>query len=257
MPEKKKEPKAMQVDKEEQKYERPGVLRGDAKMEVQTWQCDRLVRGRKKKEGKEPIIGLIGFSRSVHQIIIGAGADDPYADMYLLNIDEAIENASKRIADFSEDIAALLASTQGISINIASSIKPKPIDLSFANSYGYRGAYLLADYDRLVRSILTCKHVGKIRSTNAHAIIEACAGYIRSTFAMPTTYKYMAIKREDVRQGTKRALEAQKMMGEIPADILSGKLRSEHAPPIHSVSLDEDDGDDDAMELNELEAAQV
>ncbi len=230
--------------------DRPGPLRGNAKLTVQTWQCQRLVYGRRKAEGTgkdKSIIGLIRFSSMMKQILVGAAVDDPYADMFLLRIDDAIKEARLRIRAFHDDVTSIL-DAQDLKIDVSSSVKPISIDLSFANPYGYMGAYLLADYDRLVRAVLTAKHVALINREQGYRLVSKGAYYIRSVFVIPSTYKYLAIKREDVRQGTKRALDARQLMGELPPEVLAGEWRSDNAPAIKGVSGADDD---DSMELNE------
>ena len=225
--------------------DRPGELRGKAQIEVQTWQCHRLFYGRKKTESKESIIGLIRFSSLLKPILVGATLDDPYAEMFLQRIDEAMDNATRQIANYNTDITKVLNSASGVSIDVASSIKPMFIDLSFANEYGYRGAYLLADYDSLVRAVLTAKHVGLINKKEGNAVIESAAHNIRSVFTIPSGYKYLAIKRADIHQGLARAEEARKLMGELPEDILNSKGHSdEKQTPNESID------NEDVMLLN-------
>ncbi|MGH9844996.1 MAG: AcaB family transcriptional regulator, partial [Blastocatellia bacterium] len=71
----------------------PGTLRSQVTMEIQTGLAQRLVHGRERGEGVEPIIGVIGFGQRTRALWQAAGDDDPYADWTLLKIEESIHSA--------------------------------------------------------------------------------------------------------------------------------------------------------------------
>lgn len=237
--------------------DRPGELRGEAKLTIQTWQCQRLVYGRKKTDKKDAIIGLIGFAQKVKTLWQSCIADDPYADYYLLKLYEAIEGSRSKIREYRKAIEKKIASEDGFSISIASSRKPVVIDLAFPNPYGYLAAYLLNEYDHMVRSFLTAKHVGLVKPDYAHKHIEDGAKLVRAVLALASTYKYKAITRKDVVQENARALEAKRLMGELPESVLKGEERSPYAPPLKqdTLSLDDDIPEMELSEELELEAA--
>ncbi len=67
-------------------FESPGKLRSEAKIVIQTRQAQKLVKGRERREGVQPIIGMLSFGRRMKQLWLSAQHDDPYADWYLLQI---------------------------------------------------------------------------------------------------------------------------------------------------------------------------
>ena len=98
---------------------------------------------------------------------------------------------------------------------------------NFANPYAYRGAKLLAEFDSLVCMALTPRHIGLLGNQSSEDIIKASARKLRSLFTIPQSYRLLKINRELVRTSTGRSQEARKLMGEMPADVLSG---ARHAP---------------------------
>ncbi|HHH31158.1 MAG TPA: DUF1845 domain-containing protein, partial [Polyangiaceae bacterium] len=43
-------------------------------------------------------------------------------------------------------------------------------------------------------------------------------------------YRYLAVTRDDVRQGTAKAARARELMGRVPQEVVDGEARAEHAP---------------------------
>ena len=81
-----------------------GALRGQAWLTVQTRQAQRLIQGRNGSEEKPAIIGLVGFADRLRLIWHAARSDDPYADWWLIKIDEAIEQARAFIRQSQSEI---------------------------------------------------------------------------------------------------------------------------------------------------------
>ena len=146
---------------------RPGRLRGEANLVVQTRRAQQLVYGRRKTEGKEHITGLVRYGMNMKGIWNAASRDDPYADFTLLRIEDALTQARQTIAALRKEIEDLLVNAAvGVQIDIAHSLEPVRIPLQFANAYGYIGAYVIADYDQLVCAILTARYVGLLPQEN-------------------------------------------------------------------------------------------
>lgn len=137
----------------------PGELQGTATLLIQTRQAQRLFTGRASRQGKASIVGLRRFSGVMRAIWQAARRDDPYADWYLLRVLEGIEATSTDLDRLQWPLKVRLDSVQGIEIDLAQSTTPLRVPLRFATPYGYMGAYLITDYDRLVRLVLTAQHV--------------------------------------------------------------------------------------------------
>lgn len=213
--------------------ERPGTLRGEASLLIQTRQAQRLVYGRRQSQEQAGIIGLVRFGMLMKRIWTSAMLDDPYADWFLIQIHESLETGRETIQKLRAEVDALLKAVEGVDITVAHSLKPVRVPLQFANPYGYMGAYVIADYDELVRAALTARHVGLLPRDSTELMLQRSGRTVRRTFGIPTQWKHCAVNRDDVRQDTPRGRTARETMGELPQDVLDGTRRAHHAPAIH------------------------
>lgn len=220
---------------------RPGTLRGDASLEIQTRQAQQLVYGRRKTEDKEHITGLVRFGMNMKRVWASAGRDDPYADWALLRIEETLTQARKKINTMRQETEQLLENAAvGVEIDVAHSLEPVRVPLQFANAYGYMGAYLISDYDQLVCTILTARFVGLLPSNKSTKSLHNTATLIRHAFGLSSLWKFTLVTRNDVRNNTPMALkakEAMSMMGELPQEIIDGSKRAQIAPEISASNV--------------------
>jgi len=210
--------------------EKPGALQGQVWFSVQTQQAQLLIHGRKATPDKPTIIGLVGFADRLRVIWEAARRDDPYADWWLIRIHEALESEVGFVRNWQKEIRELLSQMSAMDISIAASSRPYRIALRFANPYAYQAALLLSEYDALVCLVLTAHHVGLLDSEGKTALIKSCARRIRALFTIPQSYRMLKIDRESVQLHTGRSNEARQIMGEVPADILSGARQAPLAP---------------------------
>lgn len=213
---------------------KPGALRSDTSMLVQTYQAQRLVYGRRAKDGVPAIIGLVRFGMLLKRIWGSAASDDPYADWFLIQILDAIESARSTILQFQKETTELLNARTGVEISIAHSRQPVRTPLSFASPFGYMGAYLIADFDELVRALVTARHVGLMSRDRSEQIINTGARPIRHAFTLATGWKYTGLTREDLKQDTQPARVAAVAMGQLPADVVAGTRRASVSPMIRN-----------------------
>ena len=208
----------------------PGALRGRAWLVLQTRQAERLVKGRHAGAEKPAIIGLLGFASLLRALWHGARVDDPYADWWLLQVDAALTLAAETLAAQELGLAAQLAATSAIELDPAVSVKPVRVLLQFTNPYAYRGAHLLAHYDRLAGTLLTAEHVGLLDRHALERRLQDGARPVRRAYATPLGYRFLGVTRADHEQGTARAVQARAAMGEVPESILRGEARAPLAP---------------------------
>ena len=137
-------------------------------------------------------------------------------------------------------------------IAVAQSVEPVKVDLTFTSPYAFMGAYLLADYDVLVRAVLTGRHIGLFDRDTAERTLREGGRIVRRVFNTAQGYKYLGVCREDLRQGTQKAERATDMLGALPQAVIDGTLRAAHAPDIRPVANTSsallDDGDDPALD---------
>lgn len=208
----------------------PGALRGQVWLTVQTRQAQRLIRGRNGNADKPAIIGLVGFADRLRVIWQAARNDDPYADWWLVKVHEALERVRDLVKNEQAALDAQLEQLTALEVAVAESMKPFRIALQFANPYAYRGAQLIAEYDRFVRTLLTAHHVGVLTGAAMEGLLNACARKIRGAFAVPQGYHFLNIDRTALQQGTANASRARQLMGEVPEDVLNGAHQAPLAP---------------------------
>ena len=208
----------------------PGALRGQAWLTVQTRQAQRLIRGRNGNAVKPAIIGLVGFADRLREIWQAARNDDPYADWWLVKVHEALERVRDLVKNEQAALDAQLDQLTALEVVVAESMKPFRIALQFANPYAYRGAQLIAEYDRFVRTLLTAHHVGVLTGAAMEGLLNTCARKIRGAFAVPQGYHFLNVDRAALQQGTANASRASQLMGEVPEDVLNGARQAPLAP---------------------------
>ena len=210
--------------------EKPGALRGQVWLTIQTIHAQRLFQGRAATAEKPPIVGLVGFANRLRVIWQGARNDDPYADWWLIKIHEAIEVAGDSIRSSQVDLEKLLEQMDAMAVDVATSQRPYRVPLKFANPYAYRGAKLLAEFDKLVCMALTARHIGLLDGQASEDILKASARKVRSIFMIPQSYRLLKINREQVRKAMGRSHEARQLMGEVPGDVLNGERQAPLVP---------------------------
>jgi integrating conjugative element protein (TIGR03761 family) len=228
----------------------PGALRSQAVMEIQTRQAQRLVYGRMASEGKHEIVGLLRFAAMLRPIWSGSMAGDPYADWWLVKIERELTQAREQLKHMEGTVEQHLAGAPAVNVVVAQSLSPAKLELTFSNPYAFHGAYLLADYDTLVRAVLTARHVGLMDSRNSEKLLAEGGRYLRAAYEAGRGYRYMGIKRVDLVQGTAKAHRAIETLGELPQPVITGELRATYAPKVHNADATDvetdttDTGDD-------------
>lgn len=230
----------------------PGALRSQTSLEIQTRQAQRLVYGRRAEGGKPAIFGLLRFGTMLRPIWEGAATDDPWADWCLVQIESQLLEAKEAMESLMHQVRQQLQSQPAMDVAVAQSVEPVKVDLTFTSPYAFMGAYLLADYDVLVRAVLTGRHIGLFDRDTAERTLREGGRLVRRVFNTAQGYKYLGVCREDLRQGTQKAERATDMLGALPQAVIDGTLRAAHAPDIRPVANTSsallDDGDDPALD---------
>jgi integrating conjugative element protein (TIGR03761 family) len=211
---------------------RPAALRSAMTMTIQTGQAQRLVTGRKKSDGLQPIIGLMEFAHRLKVIWNAAADDDPYSDWYLLLIDQSLTGARTLVREKTQWITGVLEGLEGFEIDIAHSAHPITVPLQFANAFGYMGAYLVKEYDTLCCAVYTAQHIGLIDRKHSVSLLNETGRAIRRTFNLPASWRYTGVSRLDLQQRNQNAQRAKEAMGEVPDDVIERRTRSRIAPDI-------------------------
>ena len=210
----------------------PGALRSETELEIQTRQAQRLVYGRRKEGDKTAIIGLLRFGTMLRPIWDAAAADCPWADWKLIQVEQILTEARESMDALQAQVNKTLDSKPAIDVSVAHSVKPVKVPLVFTSPYAFQGAYLLADFDILARSVLTARHIGLYNREKAEELTRTGGRLVRGTYLAAAGYKYLGVCREDLRQNTAKAQRAIDMLGQLPQEVIDGTMRADHAPDI-------------------------
>jgi integrating conjugative element protein (TIGR03761 family) len=226
----------------------PGALRSQTSIEIQTRRAQALVYGRPAGESKHEIVGLLRFASMLRPVWAGCSNDDPFADWRLVQVERTLEASREHVQSLLARVTENLRHVPA-SVAVAQSLAPVRVELAFTCPYAFHGAYLLMEYDTLVRAILTARHVGLMDRKTAEKLLADGARAVRGAYESARGYRYHAIARNDVRQGTARALKAREVMGDLPQPVIAGELRATLAPEIRSQGQDSSDFDEQQTEL--------
>jgi integrating conjugative element protein (TIGR03761 family) len=125
-------------------------------------------------------------------------------------------------------------------VDLAQSVAPIQLPFMIASPYGAKGAYLLHDFDELMRTVLTAAKCALIDRNQVYNLVLRAGRPVRRTFNLPLlNWRYTGVTRDDVRKNTKLAQQAKEIYAgwpfkitDIPAEVLEGSLRPRFAPAI-------------------------
>lgn len=210
----------------------PGALRGEAWLIFQTRDAYRLALGRAAQPGKPRIFGLQVFGSMVSVIYLRARLDDPYADWWLLKIEDCLISARHEIDNLRKKITEELQPQDGIQIRVAASTQPVRIPLQFNNPYANRAARVIADYDKLMLAALTARQHGLVDRERFGQIRDQGGHAVRRLLNSGAGFKNQGASRDDFAANNPRAEKARELMGELPEDVLTGTRRGAMAPNV-------------------------
>lgn len=214
-----------------QTLDRAHNIQTDVWLSLHTRYAQLLVRGRQVK-GKPPIVGLFRFADALRIIWHAAEANDPYADWWLIKLQDTYHVIGNRIDNLTAKCLAKHPSKETFQIAPPEEKDPFRVRLSFATPYAYQAAELLSKFDSLVRHVLSCKHLGIFDAKTAKNTIYQVARLIRGLFALATRYRHLGIDRNNPLSFEADGKTAQRYMGELPAEVKAGTRRARLAPAI-------------------------
>jgi integrating conjugative element protein (TIGR03761 family) len=164
-----------------------------------------------------------------------SATDNPYADVWLVKLEQALEAASGKLQ---QSIAALQDTLNAvpaqITLSSVSSVEPLNIGVYSHSPVGYRCVWLLVGYDQLAMKTFQAFHYGLISRSERDAFLHNGSHAIRQIYGMVRSYRSLAVTRRDITERTPAGLEAIKLLGEPHPDIVSGQQRSLFSPPLRS-----------------------
>ena len=213
----------------------PGPLRSEVWLTLQTRHAQQVFTGRKATPEKPYILGLTRFGAILSQLQVCVDADDPYADWWLIKVEEALQQAAREVKVLCQRVEQQLSSTPGMEVKIAESLHAIRVPLKFRNPFAYSAARILADFDMLVRAVLTARHIGLMDRREAERCLVLGTRALRRAMGTALGYKYEGVKRQDLREGNVKVQRAREHMGEVPAEVVDGSRRARYAPEKRSI----------------------
>ena len=210
-----------------------GPLRSAIHIQLHTHNATRLWIGRRATEnGPAPVIGMPRFIEILNQMRIAAEHNDPYADLWMLRMEEKLVQSRKMMQimqDQAKDMFSKLP--EGVDIENCFNVQPARFPLYINTPLAYQGIYLLTDFDQLARQLLLASHIALISRREMHHRLNSGATVIRSTFGLAQKYHGSGLTRQDFINNTPQARAAIARLGPLPEAVLSGQLRSSFSSP--------------------------
>ncbi|MDN8600282.1 TIGR03761 family integrating conjugative element protein [Citrobacter sp. S2-9] len=220
---------------QENYYITSGPLRSAITIELHTHIATRTWTGRLADPEKNlrAIIGMPRLLSILNIIRMDCVVDNPYADMWMLRLEE-------RLLEAREDMDALIRDTKTVfsqlpemmTVEGCLSIQPARFPVFASTQLGFIAIYLLTDYDSLMRNALLANHMALLSRTELDALNDRGGNLIRSILVLAQRYRRIPVTRQDIRENNARALAAQEQGGAVPEDIFDGSRRSAYAPPL-------------------------
>jgi len=223
-------------------FKRPGRLLNDIKLRIHTQDAQILFGGYQSKES----VGLLMFGKQMANIWKAAAKDDPYADLYLLKVYDAILKLRKYFSIQIEKYQTQLAEhSRHPNLEITPFVSEEPLvkNLWFGTQYGFMAAQFIADFDLLMSIFLTAKRVGVSFDKTHVEIKKEATQNIEKLFSLPFEWVETGITRNDFKNNTSLSYDVKEKLGKLPQSILDLELRSPFAPDIKSSSK-EDENDE-------------
>jgi integrating conjugative element protein (TIGR03761 family) len=174
--------------------------------------------------------GLIQFASFISPICVAEMADDPYAALFLLKTYKAINEARKKIKVIEENCQAQLDGLRGFEILLFSKNFPMKFPLRFSNKFSYAASPLITDIDYVTRLRLTLNRIGMMTPEDASS--RALYSIAKEVFKVPTEWKLLNIKREDIAQNNEKAQKARELWGEIPIEVFDKMIKLSFLPSL-------------------------
>ncbi|KPA90085.1 integrating conjugative element protein, PFL_4669 family [Pseudomonas asplenii] len=223
---------------------RLGPLRSAMELTLHTFHAVQIWQGRAASEEKTAIIGFGGFLGAIRNVTRGAEQGDPYADLWMLRIQEKLQRCKAELALIQDNLELLMrAFPDAISAEENFSIRPVRLPIVITTQFGYLAMYLLITYDNIVRRLLHAYHVALIDRREMESRIHAGGRLLRGLFGFPRRYRHSGATRVDFAYDNDQARQARKLFGELPMDVLDGTRRADFAPPLVRDRVIEEAGD--------------
>ncbi|ECD9611699.1 TIGR03761 family integrating conjugative element protein [Salmonella enterica subsp. salamae] len=212
-----------------------GPLRSTVTIELHTHLATRTWSGRQPNP-EEKVYGIIGMPRLLNilnVIRLDAIADNPYADLWMLRLEERLLNAREEMNILIDSMKTVFSQLpEMMTVESCTSIQPARFPVFASTQLGFIAVYLLTDFDKLMRNLMLAHHMALISRAELNDLRQRGGNLIRSILVLAQKYRRIPVTRKDIRDRNARALAAEEQAGPVPEDIFDGSRRSAYAPPL-------------------------
>ncbi|WP_233447225.1 PFL_4669 family integrating conjugative element protein [Raoultella ornithinolytica] len=212
-----------------------GPLRSTVTIELHTHLATRTWTGR-QPDPAEQIHGIIGMPRflNIMNIIrLDSQADNPYADLWMLRLEERLLSARAEMNTLIDNMKVVFSQLpEMMTVEGCASIQPTRFPVFASSQLGFIAVYLLTDFDELMRKALLAQHMALINRVEMNALRQKGGNLIRSILVLAQKYRRIPVTRQDIRDHNARAIAAEEQVGPVPDEVFSGSSRSVYAPPL-------------------------
>ncbi|WP_343550868.1 PFL_4669 family integrating conjugative element protein [Pantoea sp.] len=233
----------MAEEKNETDTAKAGALRSSLTIELHSHYAIRLWEGRRRQpddlreRGRPQILSMPRVIQRAGLMSRDAEGDNPYADMALLKLENALDLATTEIQKLVDELEATLKAIPArISLTDVSSVSPLNIGVFSGTPLGYRCVWLLVGYDQLALKVFQASHYGLITGKERDEMLSNGGHLVRKVYGVAQHYRSFAVTRSDLAQKTVIANEAIKLLGEVDQDVMSGKMLSTFSPNLKKLA---------------------
>ena len=173
-------------------------------------------------------MGLLQFSTVIVNLWNAAKNDDPYADWYLLKTYQSLFEARENLKLIETQLMPYLNNLRGITIGSCISTQPVQHPLQFSTPFGFMGAYLIADFDHVLRQHLMLERIGIPLKENI--TIKSLVEFVQEAFSVPRRWRQTGVTRQDIRENSIKATHAKEILGEVPISVLNKEIKFSFLP---------------------------
>lgn len=218
---------------------------GQDTMALHTREAMQLFAGRQPSANAQlaPIVGGRRAAAAVRALWYLSGNDNPYAEWALISTTAALESAANAIAEAQSACEQHMERlrSRGLNLRVQSSRRPAQVELGFSSPYGYAIAELVLQFDAYMRVVKTLARKGQLSEDEWRAQVAQVRRHARSAFELVVRFeRYLnrpqlrSLCRADLlptadEAARNRVAAVTQLYGEVPHDVLVGKLRPRHS----------------------------
>jgi integrating conjugative element protein (TIGR03761 family) len=222
---------------------RAGALKSSLSIELHSDYAIRLWAGRQEEKrtkgeraGRSAIASMPQVIHAAGRVYQDSAADNPYADAMMVQLEQALTQASAQIqVKVSELEAVLSAIPSQISLTTIASVNPLNIGVFSRSPLGYRCVWLLVGYDQLAMKAFQAHHYGLISRQRRDGLLNQGGHLVRRIYGILRSWPRVDVTRADILNQTPRGVDAVSRLGIPDEAIMSGAVRSSFSPPLRRV----------------------